>query len=218
MDLKTGDILLFSERPTSCSMACLDFFIKRCTCSRYSHAALVIVDPPWCTSLKGVFVWESSWHGCPDPQDGIVKLGVQLTPFSLYTYRYPGSVDIWVRRAAANYATPEQWSRVHRQVYRHGYDTRPRDWIAAALRRRITRQTDTFTCSAFVSFVLTQLDQLSTDTCWTTVSAAELSSTRKSSLVQFTGEFDDDEHLGTYTQDALIDERPLLVGTNSPQI
>ena len=55
-------------------MCCLDQVIKTCTRSRYSHSALVVVDPPWSTSLKGVFVWESTWHGTPDPQDGIVEL------------------------------------------------------------------------------------------------------------------------------------------------
>lgn len=198
MELKTGDILLFSEHPKVGCMCCLDQVIKTCTRSHYSHSALVVVDPPWSTSLKGVFVWESTWHGTPDPQDGIVKLGVQLTPLEFYTSQYPGSVDIWVRRSSGHIVQPERWSSVHRQVYGHGYDTRPYDWICAALCRRIERQSDTFTCSAFVSFVLTQLGQLEPDTCWTTVSAAQLSSERDSSLVRFVHEYGADECLGTF--------------------
>ena len=40
-----------------------------------------IKDPTFIhPSLKGYYVWESGWEGEPDPQDGKVKLGVQLTP------------------------------------------------------------------------------------------------------------------------------------------
>lgn len=197
-ELKTGDILLFSEHPTDCCMSCLDCIIKRCTCSRYSHSALVVVDPPWAPQLKGVFVWESSWHGTPDPQDGIIKMGVQLTPMAFYTEQYPGKVQIWVRRAPFNIAIPKQWIDIHEKVYKHGYDTRPYDWISAALCRNIKRQTDTFTCSAFVSYVLTHLKQLEDDTCWTTVSAAELSSSRNSSLVKFIHAYGEDEYIDRY--------------------
>ena len=93
--LKTGDLLLFSEQPTNCFMKTLDCCIKKCTKSRYSHAALVIVDPPWAEHCKGTFVWESSYHGTKDPQDNEVKFGVQLTPIELYTKSYPGKVSIW---------------------------------------------------------------------------------------------------------------------------
>ena len=198
MKLKTGDILLFSERPTQCCMACLDCLIKKCTCSQYSHSAIVIVDPPWAPTLKGVFVWESSWHGHPDPQDGLVKMGVQLTELSFYTQRYPGGVQIWVRHAPFNIATPSQWIALHTRVYKHGYDTRPYDWISAALGRKIKCQTDTFTCSAFVSFVLTQFHQLEHDTCWTTVTAADFSSQRNSKLVRFIHNWPTDEYIGSF--------------------
>lgn len=98
--LKTGDILLFSELPTSLWMSCLDRIIKTCTNSKYSHSALVIVDPPWAPALKGTFVWESSWHGTPDPQDNEVKFGVQLTPLDFYIKQYPGRVSIYARQIA----------------------------------------------------------------------------------------------------------------------
>lgn len=195
--LKTGDILLFSEHPTQCCMACLDCLIKKCTCSKYSHSALVVVDPPW-TTLKGIYVWESSWHGQPDPQDGLVKMGVQLTPLEFYMSKYPGSVRIWVRRAPFDVVKPKQWVNIHKKVYKHAYDTRPYDWISAAFQRRIARQTDSFTCSAFVSYVLTELKALAGDTCWTTISAAELSSERKSSLVHFVEEYGADEYFGHF--------------------
>lgn len=198
MELKTGDILLFSESPKHCCMNCFDWLIKTCTCSRYSHSALVIVDPAWCPALKGTFVWESTWHGKPDPQDDDTKFGVQLTPLTHYTQQYPGSVRIWVRRAPCEIATEDEWIRIHDAVYNHKYDTRPYDWISAALCRRIQRQDDTFTCSAFVSYVLTRTNVLRADTCWTTVSAAELSAHRDSSLVTFLNPYGTDEYVGRF--------------------
>jgi hypothetical protein len=184
--LRTGDLLLFSELPSDCCMSCLDCLIKRCTRSKYSHSALVVVDPPWAPTLKGIYVWESSWHGEPDPQDGITKFGVQLTPLTFYTTRYPGRVSIWVRHQEEKTAFGrEALINIHPKVYKKAYDTRPRDWFLAALCRRTARQVDSFTCSAFVSYILTELDILDTNTCWTTISAAELSSSRSSNLVRF---------------------------------
>ncbi len=184
--LKTGDLLLFSELPSSCCMSCFDYLIKKCTKSKYSHSALVVVDPPWAPKLRGTFVWESSWHGEPDPQDDITKFGVQLTPLTFYTERYPGRVSIWVRHQVGKSVFDIQsLLNIHPSVYKKPYDTRPSDWCLAALCRRTTRQSDSFTCSAFVSYVLTQQKILCADTCWTTISAAELSSSRASKLVHF---------------------------------
>ena len=184
--LKTGDLLLFSELPSSCCMSCLDCLIKKCTKSKYSHSALVVVDPPWEPKLKGTFVWESSWHGTPDPQDDTIKFGVQLTPLTFYTERYPGRVSIWVRHQVEKSVFDAQsLINIHKTVYKKLYDTRPSDWCLAAMCLRTTRQTDSFTCSAFVSYVLTQQKILGANTCWTTISAAELSSSRSSKLVHF---------------------------------
>lgn len=195
--LKTGDILLFSERPTPCWLATLDCLIKCCTNSKYSHAALVVIDPPWAPHLKGTFVWESSWHGTPDPQDNIIKYGVQLTPLSFYTDRYPGTVSIWLRRGQSKYFDPQALIRIHNQVYCHKYDSRPKDWCAALFKKRIANQTDVFTCSAFVSFVLTSLGVLSIDTPWTIVSAAELSDRGK--VLNWRIEYGIDTYIGHYS-------------------
>jgi hypothetical protein len=194
--LKTGDILLFNEKPSSCPMAILDCLIKKCTCSKYSHAALVVVDPPWAPNLKGKFVWESSWHGTPDPQDSFVKFGVQLTPLTFYTEQYPGQVSIWVREGNSNFFGADTLIRIHKMVYRHKYDDRPKDWCAALFKKPIPRQTDVFTCSAFVSFILTSVGVLSLKTPWTIITAAELSC--KCSMLEWQVEYGNERHLGDY--------------------
>ena len=181
MVLKTGDVLLFSEQPSSCCMYSFDSLIKCCTCSKYSHAALVVVDPPWAPELKGTFVWESSWHGVPDPQDYIVKFGVQLTPLEFYTHQYPGSVRIFYRSPVSSDTrklfSDSALKALHKRVYKHSYDTRICYWCSALFRCRRRSQAQVFTCSAFVSFVLTELGVLSKKTAWTAISAAELSCT-----------------------------------------
>lgn len=194
--LKTGDILLFSEKPDIGWLCALDCIIKCCTCSKYSHAALVIVDPPWAPHLKGIYVWESSWHGTVDPQDGIVKFGVQLTPLDFYTQRYPGTVSIYLRKGNQQYFKTESLIRVQQSVYKHKYDDRPYDWCAACFRRKIPRQTEVFTCSAFVSFILTNMGILSLETDWTIARAADLGS--ESNELQWNITYGTDTYLGTF--------------------
>lgn len=205
MSFQTGDIVLFSEQPSNKCMAVLDCLIKCCTCSRYSHAALVVVDPPFAPQCKGVYVWESSWHGTKDPQDDQVKFGVQLTPMSYYTDLYPGSVKIY-RRSPTCPQTRHKFSdealvALHRKVYKHGYDTRPKDWCSALFRRRIQRQTDVFTCSAFVSYALAELHILDAETPWTIISAAELSSSDKTCILEWRHEYGEDEYIETVHKD-----------------
>jgi len=90
----------------------------------------------------------------------------------------------------------EALKAVHKKVYLHGYDTRAKDWCSALFKKRIQRQTDVFTCSAFVSFVLTELGILDAETPWTILSAAELSSGGNTSLLKWRFLYGDDQRLG----------------------
>lgn len=195
--LQTGDLLLFSEHPHECCMGMLDCCIKLCTGSKYSHAALVVVDPPWAPSCKGIFVWESTWHGTKDPQDGLIKFGVQLTPIEFYTQRYPGVVSIYVREGVGidNLTLID----IQKKVYDHKYDTRPKDWCAALFKRTIPRQTDVFTCSAFVSYVLTMASVLDKETEWTTISAAELACSHRDGIIKWEQTYGAVSFIGTYS-------------------
>ena len=56
---------------------------------------MVLKNPTFVNpNLKGLFVWESSWEGKPDPQDEKIKLGVQITPIQeiLDDYKTDGKV------------------------------------------------------------------------------------------------------------------------------
>ena len=123
--LKTGDILLFSEQPSNLFLKTLDCLIKKCTCSKYSHAALILVDPPFAPNCKGTFVWESSWHGTKDPQDDKVKFGVQLTPVDFYTKKYPGVVSIYKREPLKrNLFTNDKLFEIHNKTKENTTNTR----------------------------------------------------------------------------------------------
>ena len=79
-NLKTGDLLLFNNTGGG-FFGAFTSMIKWGTHSNYSHIAMVLKDPTFIhPHLKGTYIWESSWEGTPDPQDGEKKLGVQITP------------------------------------------------------------------------------------------------------------------------------------------
>jgi len=178
MDLKTGDILLFNEHPTDCLNSFLDSTIRCCTHSKYSHAGLVIIDPEW--APKGIYVWDSSKHTVPDPQDQRIKFGIALVPIKHYLDQSHGKQTLYKRSPTDtqtyNLFTTEFLSKLHDSVYGKHYDLTLGHWFGSLLHILIPRSTKEFFCSAFVSYALTQAGILAEDTDWTIISPAELSS------------------------------------------
>ena len=77
-DLNTQTLILCNSAKKGRFMSFFTTLIKSCTKSSYSHVAMVLKDPSFQhPTLKGLYVWESSWEGKADPQDGKIKLGVQ---------------------------------------------------------------------------------------------------------------------------------------------
>lgn len=168
-DLNTGDLLLFNNsNPTGLS-SILTYLIKYGTHSNYSHIAMVLRDPVFLSpTLKGVFVWESSWEGKPDPQDGLIKLGVQITPIHEIMEDYKDDIVV-VRKIqnAENIFTPERLKQIHDVVYKKPYDVMPQDWLGALFHRDLHPQkTDRFWCSALVGYIYTQCGILEESTDW----------------------------------------------------
>lgn len=177
--LRTGDFLLFDEHPTNCLMSTLDFVIRCFTSSRYSHAGLVIVDPPW--APKGTYVWDSSKHNVPDPQDKKIKFGIALVPIAHYLDQSRGRQILYKRspidpRTYEIFEDPSFLKKLHDNVYGKHYDLTLGHWFAGLMHILIPRTTKEFFCSAFVSYALTQAGILQEDTDWTIISPAELSS------------------------------------------
>jgi len=160
--IQTGDILLFSEKPTNWFWKILDGGIKFFTGSKFSHSAIALRDPTWLdASLKGLYVWESTaLTGRSDAVDHTKKFGVQVQEFSEYTSSFEGECGIYVRRGSNR----EVWKQedmllsIYNDTHNKPYDLYPIDWIEAAVKVGPPKTTDRFWCSAFASYVLLRMN------------------------------------------------------------
>ena len=170
-DLKTGDILLVSDYQSGIFNYFLSM-IRWATHSDYVHVGMIVVDPPFAPHLKGPFLWESSYEGTHDPQDGKVKLAVQLTPIETVFKNLSSpkvlKSEIYVRRPADNSIfTTEFLTDIHKEVYDKPYDLNFLDWYGALNRKdSYPQKIDRFWCSAFVGYIYTEVGILSGDTDW----------------------------------------------------
>mgnify|MGYP001175870852 FL=1 len=178
-DLKTGDILLFDYEAGGI-FGLFTRLIQYFTKSKFSHVAMVLKDPSFIhPSLKGYYIWESSWEGKPDPQDGKIKLGVQITPFDeIYEHYKEKKSSIYVRRVNCN---PELFNdsklkEIHDVVYNKPYDIVPKDWLEAIERKDSDPQkTDRFWCSALVGYIYTKAGLIDEKTDWSVLRASDFS-------------------------------------------
>jgi len=177
MALRTGDIILFNEHPKNCIMAVLSAIIRCATRSDYSHAGLVIVDPHW--APKGIYIWDSSKHSIPDPQDKKIKFGIALVRLDDYL-KTDGKHQLYKRSpvnpATYDLFTNEKLEKLHDSVYGKHYDLSIGHWLAGLFNVLIPRSTNSFFCSAFVSYALVSVGILSEYTDWTVISPSLLSS------------------------------------------
>lgn len=176
--LRTGDILLFNEHSNRCCLACVEWCIRMFTKSPYSHVGIIIVDPDW--APKGTYVWDSSYHVHPDPQDNKIKFGIALVKLEDYLNNIDGKQQLYKRSPihpeTYDLFTPQKIKKLHDCVYGKHYDLRIGHWFAGFIHSLIPRTTKQFFCSAFVSFALTSIGILDKDTDWTVISPGMLSS------------------------------------------
>jgi hypothetical protein len=176
--LKTGDIVLFNYLASGC----FGYFtkcIKWGTHSNYSHIGMILRDPIYIKpNLKGLFLWESSWEGLPDPQDSKIKLGVQITPLEEVLKEYDGNGHAFARQIACDKNTfnDKIMKKIHNVVYDKPYDIVPKDWTEAFFKKDDNPQkTDRFFCSALVGYIYTQVGILKKDTDWSILAPNDFS-------------------------------------------
>ena len=173
--LETGDLILFSNQ-SSGFFGIFTSMIKWGTHSNYSHTGIILRDPVFINpSLKGLYVWESSYNGKPDPQDNKVKIGVQITPLYelIEEYKKTGG-SAYVRKVKSTINIPikeifndDVLNDIHKVVYNKPYDIIPTDWIEAFFKYDDNPQkTDRFWCSALVGYIYTNCGLLKSDTDW----------------------------------------------------
>ena len=103
-NLKTGDLLLFKSKPKNI-IGILDAIIRFFTKSDFVHIGMILKNPSFIdTPLKGLYLWESSWEGTPDSNDGRIKLGVQITPLFqiLKDFSNKENGEIYIRQVHCN--------------------------------------------------------------------------------------------------------------------
>ena len=187
LDLKTGDILLCDYNGNGC-MGCFTKIIKCVTKSKFSHVAMILKDPSFINpELKGLYIWESSWEGKPDPQDGIIKLGVQITPLKeIYDDYKSKKSHMFIRKLHHNIEiTNEELEDIHKVVYSKPYDLVLNDWIEELTGKDSKPQkTSRFWCSALIGYIYTKLGLLKPNTDWSFLRASDFST--KSNKLRFT--------------------------------
>ena len=177
--LQTGDLLLFASAPGQRSlMGLFDWVIRTATRSPYTHVALVLRDPTFIApTLKGLYIWESSWEGSPDPQEGKTKLGVQITPLHEMLRTFDGEVYVRKLLRGQDALTDATLQSVHEVVYDKPYDVHVKDWVGAWLRKDAQPQkTDRFWCSALVAYFMVRFGFIDDTVDWSIVRPADLSS------------------------------------------
>jgi cell wall-associated NlpC family hydrolase len=187
--LKTGDLLLFDNGSKGVS-GFISYLIKYFTQSNITHVAVVLKDPYFLhPTLKGYYVWESNWEGEPDPQDGKIKFGVQITPFDEIYKKYKQTNGrVYVRRigSTTNLFTLDVMEKIHENVYSKMYDIVPSDWLEGLWRRDSHPQkTDRFWCSALVGYIYTQCGILRSSTDWSILRPSDF--TMDSTELHYTG-------------------------------
>lgn len=176
--LKTGDLLLFSYH--NCSLfGVFTYLIKYFTNSQWSHIAMVLKNPSFLDKqLNGVYIWESSWEGKPDPQDGKIKLGVQITPIKEVFEQYKNHGSVYVRKIHCNpkLFCDDNLKSIHDVVYNKPYDIVPQDWIEAIYRKDSDpKKTSRFWCSALVGYIYNKCGLIKKKTDWSVLRPADFS-------------------------------------------
>ena len=176
-NLKTGDLLLCNHTKKNNCMSIFTTLIKAFTQSSYSHVAMVLKDPSFIhPTLKGLYVWESSWEGAADPQDGKIKLGVQITPLLEFIKSYKNTGHIIIRKVncSSDLFSDTNLSKVHNVVYDKPYDIVPIDWIEAITKTDSDpKKTNRFWCSALIGYIYTKCGLLNPKTDWSILSPAD---------------------------------------------
>jgi len=186
--LKTGDLLLFDNKGGGI-MGIFSALIKKITKSDISHIAMVLKDPDFIDPpLKGIYVWESNYEGKPDPQDGTIKFGVQITPIEeILDYYRKNKSQVFVRRIICypSIFSKNNLEDIHKVVYDKVYDITISDWIEAIERKdKKPQKTDRFWCSALVGYIYTKCGLLSPNTDWSILRPSDFT-TKYSSNLEF---------------------------------
>ena len=202
-NFKTGDILLFEHINQSKTISdylfnFIDNTIKWVSNSKYNHVGMIIHNPPWNTKLKGYYLLESNQEAIKDSEDHKLKVGVQLIPLEYVLQEKYNRLYLRRLHCERNEDFNKKLINIHKIIHNKPYDFDLIDWIKAALHinkpdTKNEQKTNTFWCSALVSFVMCKLGFLNKDIPWSVISPKQLGTEDKKTNLQFINCQIDDE-------------------------
>lgn len=183
--LKTGDLILCHCQKDGKLDPGLDGIIEEFTHSPYEHAAIIIKDPPWMDE-GGIYVYQSGTgpNGYPDVMNGKLR-GVTFNHFDdfIRNRRY-----VCIRSISGVIWNNDKWDKFEKAFNKsHGkpYDKNWCHWFCTGCWSFLCcpcitnyfckRQTETFWCSALVSYMYTEMGWIDKDTDWSDKTPAQLS-------------------------------------------
>ena len=177
-ELNTGDIILCHGYSKDKPDPGVDGLIEIATHSPWEHAAIIIKDPTWIDpSMVGLYVYQSGWgpNNYGDVLTGDVS-GTTLNHFSDFVrnrqHLYLRSISNveWSKKDVAKF------KRAFKQSHSKPYDSNVLSWAGTGCgsyfgcpcisRLATPKETETFWCSALVSFMYCKMGWFSKCTDW----------------------------------------------------
>ena len=191
-ELNTGDILLCSGTDI------ISRFIEYFTGNKISHVAMVLKNPIYINKNldNNIYVLQSTISINTDSDDNINKSGVQIIKLEELLNEYK---TIYVRKMYINRNDEfeNKLKNIYLSVKNKPYDINLLDWLKADLNIHIGNEnkTNTFWCSALLTYIYVKLGYLYKYTNWTIVKPCQFSCNEKNKLIFINSMIDNDELL-----------------------
>lgn len=179
--LDTLDIVLFTG--TGIISKVLEYFGQ----SKYSHVGVILKNPKFLNENleDGLYLLESSSNNTPDVEDDVLKIGVQIHKLEDVLREFSKN-SVYIRKVHCKRDDDfyKRLTDIHKKIHNKPYDLNIFDWISAEynlnkeiLPSQIYKQTNSFWCSALVSYIFYELGLLKEDINWSIIAPREFSST-----------------------------------------
>jgi hypothetical protein len=166
----TGDILLYNSRTI------VGRIIEYCTYSKFSHVVMILKNPIHIDpSLTGLYIIESGKENIPDVISGKKILGVQIIPLEKALEYFDNAYvfNLYYRKLNCERNTEfnNKVTNVIKKVEGSPYDLNVIDWVKARFDIEIgdCHKTNTFWCSALVSYLYVKMGLLDPDLSWSLI-------------------------------------------------
>lgn len=182
IDFNTGDIILYAS-----DKYFFDRVIQKCSKSKYVHISIVIKNPKGLND--GLYVIESAFSNPYNDEKSHTKVnGVQI--HTLHDALADNSYNYYYRKLNLIKDIPNITDKIcdiEGLIHERPYDLNPIDWLEAEIRvvnPNIVKkqQSNSFWCSALVTYIYIKLGLIHRDVPWTLVNPSEFGTERETNL------------------------------------